>query len=240
MFKISKPLKKPYQANMMALKLSNLDIQRNFLYSTMMVQTTHLWNLWDPPISVGYTFLLHQNFRRLPKFRQSKSRKEKRECQSLFLRYSVLDNGFFCPSLLARAERRICICLQRRKCLKKHTNFVKYANHEVTEFWACKKWARTVLAFLSLQKIEWKLVNSSNVIYICFADAKTVWKSTNSLFALWDFYLTPLKMKLSGCCPSQSIGGQTKIPSPSQSIGGSNKNPVISCWKRRNPMIWLF
>lgn len=157
-----------------------------------------------------------------------------------FLRYSVLDNGFFCPSLLARAERRICICLQRRKCLKKHTNFVKYANHEVTEFWACKKWARTVLAFLSLQKIEWKLVNSSNVIYICFADAKTVWKSTNSLFALWDFYLTPLKMKLSGCCPSQSIGGQTKIPSPSQSIGGSNKNPVISCWKRRNPMIWLF
>ena len=137
----------------------------------------------------GWHFSLHQKFRRpqkfrrVPKFRQSKSRKEKRECQSLFLRYSVLDNGFFCPSLLARAERRICICLQRRKCLKKHTNFVKYANHEVTEFWTCKKWARTVLAFLSLQKIEWKLVNSSNVIYICFADAKTVWKSTNSLFA---------------------------------------------------------
>ena len=69
-----------------------------------------------------------------------------------FLRYSVLDNGFFCPWLLARAERRICTCLQRRKCLQNHTNFVKYANHEVTEFWACKKWARTVLAFLSLQK----------------------------------------------------------------------------------------
>ena len=69
-----------------------------------------------------------------------------------FLRYSVLDNGFFCPWLLARVERRICTCLQRRKCLQNHTNFVKYANHEVTEFWACKKWARTVLAFLSLQK----------------------------------------------------------------------------------------
>ena len=227
MFKISKPLKKPYQANMMALKLSNLDIQRNFLYSTMMVQTTHLWNLWDPPISVGYTFLLHQNFRRLPKFRQSKSRKEKRECQSLFLRYSVLDNGFFCPSLLARAERRICICLQRRKCLKKHTNFVKYANHEVTEFWACKKWARTVLAFLSLQKNRMKTCELFKCDIYALLMLNLSEKSTNSLFALWDFYLTPLKMKLSGCCPSQSIGG-------------SNKNPANSCWKSRNPMIWLF
>ena len=92
--------------------------------------------------------------------------KKNMSAKALFLRYSVLDNGFFCPSLLARTERRIYICLQRRKCLKKHTNFVKYANHEVTEFWACKKWARTVLAFLSLQKIEWKLVNSSNVKYM--------------------------------------------------------------------------
>ena len=150
--------------------------------------------------------------------------KKNMSAKALFLRYSVLDNGFFCPSLLARAERRICICLQRRKCLKKHTNFVKYANHEVTEFWACKKWARTVLAFLSLQKIEWKLVNSSNVIYICFADAKTVWKSTNSLFALWDFYLTPLKMKLSGCCPSQSIGGRSnKNPQPKPEARGSTQ-----------------
>ena len=165
---------------MITSELSNLNIQRHFPYSTMMVQTTRLKDFIRlfcfsiAPNEIfkihrfrwGRLFLLHQNFWRLPKFRQSKSRKDKHECQSLFLRYSVLDNGFSYPSLLARAERRICICLQRRKCLKKHTNFVKYANHEVTEFWACKKWARTVLAFLSLQKIEWKSVNSSNVKYI--------------------------------------------------------------------------
>ena len=111
------------------------------------------WNLEIHRVRWGRLFLLHQNFRRLQKFRQSKSRNEKHECQSLFYAIaSVLDNGFFCLWLLARAERRICICLQRRKCLQNHTNFVKYANHEVTEFWACKKWARTVLAFLSLQK----------------------------------------------------------------------------------------
>ena len=111
------------------------------------------WNLEIHRFRWGRLFLLHQNFRRLPKFRPSKSRKEKHECWSLFYAIACwIMASFALDWLLARAERRICICLQRRKCLQNHTNFVKYANHEVTEFWACKKWARTVLAFLSLQK----------------------------------------------------------------------------------------
>ena len=152
---------------MITSKLSNVDIQRHFPYSTMMVKTTRLKDFIRPfwfsmaPYEIfeihrfrwGRLFLLHQNFRRLPKFRPSKSRKEKHECWSLFYAIACwIMASFALDWLLARAERRICTCLQRRKCLQNHTNFVKYANHEVTEFWACKKWARTVLAFLSLQK----------------------------------------------------------------------------------------
>ena len=42
------------------------------------------WNLEIHRFRWGRLFLLHQNFRRLPKFRPSKSRKEKHECWSLF------------------------------------------------------------------------------------------------------------------------------------------------------------
>ena len=51
---------------------------------------------------------------------------------------------------------------QVNKCLK-HTKSTKCSNHEDSDFWAFEMWTRTVLSFVSLQKMEFKLLHAANM-----------------------------------------------------------------------------
>ena len=81
-------------------------------HMTFLILNSAIWNLWDPLFSVGLVLSTSSEFSTVTEISTIEMSERKTWVPKPFLRYSVLDSGFFCAWLLARAERRIRICLQ--------------------------------------------------------------------------------------------------------------------------------